>query len=71
MTPNTFEGITAGGKVDWAQYLAGYLWKIKARNSDEFVSMADKAGATGSDDGVILGGVRLTPLKGLRLDLTE
>jgi hypothetical protein len=71
MTPNTFEAVTAGGKIEWLQYLAGYVWKIKARNSDEFVSMASKAGAAGSDDGVIMGGVKLTPMAGLRIDLTE
>src|SRR5215472_5103259 len=71
MTPNTFEGVTLSGKVDFVQYLTGYLWKIKPRNADKFVSMSEQAGATGSDDGVILGGVRLTPLAGLRLDLTE
>jgi hypothetical protein len=71
MTPNTFEGVTAGGKIDWVQYLAGYLWKIKPRNSDTFISMAEQAGAKGSDDGVIMGGVRLTPIEGLRIDLTE
>ena len=68
MTPNTFEGVTVGGKFDWVQYLAGYLWKIKPRNSDEFISMAEQAGAGSSDDGVILGGVRLTPMKDLRID---
>jgi hypothetical protein len=71
MTPNTFEGVTLGGKVAWVQYLAGYLWDIKPRNSDEFISMAEQAGAKGSDDGVIMGGVRLTPMAGLRIDLTE
>ena len=71
MTPNTFEGVTVGGKFDWVQYLAGYLWKIKPRNSDEFISMAEQAGAGSSDDGVILGGVRLTPMKDLRIDATE
>ena len=71
MTPNTFEGVTLGGKVGFVQYLGGYLWKIKPRNSDKFVSMAEQAGATGSNDGVIMGGVRLTPFPGLRLDLTE
>jgi len=44
MTPNTFEGITLGGKLGVAQYLAGYLWNIKPRNSDTFVSMAAVAG---------------------------
>jgi hypothetical protein len=71
MTPNTFEGVTLGGKVDWVQYLAGYLTQIKPRNSDEFISMSEQAGAKGSNDGVVLGGVRLTPLKGLRIDASN
>ena len=45
MTPNTFQGVTLGGKVDWLQYLGGYLWQIKPRNSDEFISMSQQAGA--------------------------
>ena len=48
MTPYTFEGVTVGGRVDAVEYLAGYLWKIKPRNSDTFISMAEQAGATGS-----------------------
>jgi hypothetical protein len=53
------------------QYLAGYLWRIKPRNADEFQSMAEKAGAANSDDGVGLAGVRLTPIKNLRLDVSN
>jgi hypothetical protein len=71
MTPNTFEAVTLGGTVAGVQYLAGYLWKIKTRNADGFVSMASAAGATGSDDGVVAVGLRLTPLPGLRLDVSE
>ena len=71
MTPNTFEGVTLGGKVGWLQYLAGFLWQIKARNSDEFVSMSEKAGAANSNDGVGLAGVRLTPIPNLRVDLSN
>ena len=37
---------------------AGYLWKIKPRNEDDFIFMSQQAGAAGSDDGVILGRVR-------------
>jgi len=45
MTPNTFEGITLGGKLGFAEYLGGgYLWNIKPRNSDTFVSIASAAG---------------------------
>ncbi len=61
MTPNTFEGVTLKGKVGWLQYLGGFLWNIKPRNSDEFISMSEQAGASDSNDGVGLFGVRLTP----------
>ena len=71
MTPNTFEGITAGGKVGIAQYFAGYLWKIKPRNQERFVFMSRQAAGAGSDDGVILGRVQLTPRAGLRFDVAE
>jgi hypothetical protein len=71
MTPNTFEGVTLGGKVDWVQYVTGYLWEIKRRNADTFVSMASAAGVKGEHEGVAIGGVRLTPLKNLRIDLND
>ena len=71
MTPNTFEGVTLGGKAGFVQYLGGYLWKIKPRNSDEFISMAEQAGATGSNDGVGMAGVRLTPITGVRIDVSD
>ena len=71
MTPNTFEGVTLGGKVGFVQYFGGFLWDIKPRNSDEFISMSAQAGAKGSDDGVGLAGVRLTPVKDLRIDVSN
>jgi len=71
MTPNTFEGLTLGGKVGFVEYLTGYLWNIKQRNSDTFVSMSSAAGVTGEHEGVVLSGVRLTPVKGLRIDLSN
>ncbi len=72
MTPNTFQGVTLGGKVDWVQYLGGFLWEIKPRNADEFISMSQKAGAREDrDDGVGLFGVRLTPVEGLRIDVSN
>src|SRR5215831_20814043 len=71
MTPNTFQGVTLGGKFDWVKYLVGYLWEIKPRNSDEFISMSEQAGAKNSNDGAGLAGVTLTPLKGLKLDLSD
>jgi hypothetical protein len=71
MTPNTFQGVTLGGKAGWLEYLGGFLWEIKPRNADEFISMSEQAGAPGSDDGVGLAGVRLTPLDGLRIDASN
>jgi hypothetical protein len=71
MTPNTFEGVTLGGKVAWLQYFGGYLWQIKPRNSDEFISMSEQAGAKNSNDGAGLFGVRLTPVEGLRIDVSN
>jgi hypothetical protein len=71
MTPNTFEALTLGGKVGWLQYLAGYLWNIKTRNSDDFVAMSSAAGVQGRHDGVGLAGVRLTPIENLRLDVSN
>jgi hypothetical protein len=71
MTPNTFEGLTLGGKVGPVEYLGGYLWKMKARNSDDFRFMSEEAGASGSDDGVAMFGVKVAPLPGLLLELNE
>ncbi len=71
MTPNTFEAATLGGKVAGVEYLAGYLWKIKTRNADRFVSMAEAAGARGSDGGVAVVGFRLAPLEGLKIEVSE
>jgi outer membrane porin, OprD family len=71
MTPNTFEGLTLGGKVGFVQYLVGYLWTIKQRNSDTFVSMASAAGVQGKHEGVGLAGVRLSPMKNLQIDLSN
>ena len=71
MTPYTFEGVTVGGKMDVVQYLAGYLWKIKPRNADTFVSMAEQAGATGSNGAVGSLGVQLRPWPGLYIDVSD
>ena len=72
MTPNTFEAVTLGGKVGWLQYLGGFIWNIKPRNSDEFISMSEQAGAgANTDDGVGFLGVRLTPVTGLRMDISN
>jgi hypothetical protein len=71
MTPNTFEGVTLEGSVGPVDYVAGYLARIKGRNADEFVSMSEAAGASGSDRGVAMVGVKAKPLQGLEVEIAE
>jgi hypothetical protein len=71
MTPYTFEGVTLGGEMDSVRYLAGYLWKVKQWNADNFVGMAEKAGAEGSDAGVALLGIQVSPLPRFRIDISN
>jgi outer membrane porin, OprD family len=63
MTPNTFQVYAVQGVVGGTddsstlRFGAGYFDKIKARNSEDFVSMASAAGApTGVDRGVYVAG---------------
>ena len=44
MTPNTFESLTVARPEGELRFTAGYTWKIKRRNSDEFVSMTEAVG---------------------------
>jgi hypothetical protein len=60
MTPNTFEAMTLQGRITMdheavLKYGAGYFYRIKERNSDQFVSMAEDAGAD-VDRGVFTAG---------------
>jgi hypothetical protein len=71
MTPNTFEGVTLGGTVSAVEYFAGYLTRIKTRNSDQFVPMSAAAGAAGSNYGVALFTATLKPLQGLSVVVSE
>lgn len=45
MTPRTFKGATLAGKFGMVEYVAGYVTKMKQRNSDDFVDVATVAGA--------------------------
>jgi hypothetical protein len=65
MIPNTFEGVTLSGVLEWVRYDVGYLATIKPRDSNDFISMSQQAGASGDGDGLVLGSVALTPLKDL------
>jgi hypothetical protein len=65
MTPNTFEGYSVHGAFGGEktgpgfQYGAGYIPKIKERNSDEFIYMSEAAGAK-VERGTVAGGGRFT-----------
>ena len=66
MTPNTFEAYRITGKYDWAQFTAGYVAAIKPRNANTFTSMSEQAGAPpGRERGMIMAGIRFTPIKDL------
>ncbi len=67
MIPNTFEGVTLSGTIDWLKYDLGYLTQIKPRDSNDFIPMSRQAGASGADRGLILTSVTLTPIKALTL----
>lgn len=62
MTPNTFEAYTIAAKEDenpHFQYVAGYVREMKQRNSTDFVSMSEAAGAPrGIDRGMVIAGAR-------------
>jgi hypothetical protein len=67
MIPNTFEAVTLSGKLDWLRYDLGYVWNIKPRDSNDFISMSRQAGVPGDDEGLILSSFALTPIKDLAL----
>jgi hypothetical protein len=71
MVPNTTEGVTVGGRVGWAEYLGGYLWSLKPRDSNVFSSFSEVAGVPNSNYGAALGNLRLTPLPKLALTLHD
>lgn len=64
LTPNTFEAYTLSGSVNGGPYVkhiyytAGYVDKMKKRNADSFIDMADAAGVTGRERGLIMTGAR-------------
>ena len=65
MVPNTFEALTLSGKLDWFRYDVGYLWNIKPRDSNDFISMSRQAGVPGDGDGMVLSAFAFTPIKDL------
>ena len=67
MLPNTFEAVTLSGTVDWVRYDVGYVWNIKPRDSNDFISMSRQAGASGGDRGLILTTLSFAPIKDLSI----
>jgi len=65
MIPNTFEGVTLSGKLDWVRYNVGYITQIKPRDSNDFIPMSRQAGAPGDGQGLILSALAFTPNKDL------
>jgi hypothetical protein len=44
MTPNTFEAAKLVKETGPLRFVAGYAWKFKQRNGDDFVSLAEQVG---------------------------
>ena len=69
MVPNTFTGATVVSLPDKDRsydYAAGYLWDVKQRDSNAFISMSDAlAGADVETRGATFGMLRYRPFSGL------
>lgn len=69
MIPNTFEGVQLVSlpvKNRIYDYALGYLWSIKQRDSNDFISMSDAlAGADVVNRGALFGMFKLRPIPGL------
>ena len=63
MVPNTFEAYYFEGRTGDLEYAAGYVDKIKVRNSNRFVSMPERLGVQ-SRRGLLLAGARYTYAEG-------
>src|SRR5262245_19620965 len=71
MVPNTFEGatlVTLPDKERFYDYAVGYLWNMKPRDSNDFISMSEAlSGVNTNTQGAAFGMVRVRPLAGLEL----
>jgi hypothetical protein len=67
MLPNTFEAVTLSGALGWVRYDLGYVWAIKPRDSNDFISMSSQAGVPGGDEELILTGLTFAPIKDLSI----
>ena len=71
MIPRTNEGVMVGGKLGFVEYLGGYLWSQKPRDSDVFKNFGELAGVSDKDRGAILGNLRITPIQDLTLTIHD
>ena len=75
MVPNTFEGATLVSLPDADRnydYALGYLWNVKQRDSNDFISMSDAlAGANVTNRGAPFFMVKYRPVAGLSLTLMD
>ena len=68
MIPNTFEAVTATGKLGPVGYEVGYFWTMKARDERDFHNMATEAGVkSGENRGLVLTRLSAEPIQGLKL----
>ena len=71
MVPNTFEGAALASLPDidrFYDYALGYLWTIKPRDSNDFISMSEAlSGSNTLNHGAAFGMIRLRPMPGLTL----
>ena len=75
MTPNSFQGAIVRGdhqgvarvkKLDW---VAGWLTDIRPRFAEDFIPLGERAGALGSDAGMLVAGAQIQPYEGASLGL--
>ena len=71
MTPNTFQGVTLFGKTPWLKYGAGYLFEMKPKTADQFISMGEAAGVPGGDQGLAFAAVRTQPWSGFAIGAVD
>jgi len=71
MVPTTFEGVTLGGTAGPVRYLTGYLTRMKPRDADQFVSIAEGAGVEDGDGGLALAGIEAKPWEGFSFELSN
>jgi hypothetical protein len=64
MIPNVFEAYAVSFRSERLSAGAGHVTRMKTRNSDEYLPMAQVAGVPGGDSGVSAAGVRLRPAEG-------